>query len=92
MKLYIGCTITAFRTRFNNHKSSMKRYGRGQRGIPGEHLNAHILKEGHAGLADVEVMIVDWTNVKNPIEREGFWAYKLDTFIVKCLNIRLYVN
>ena len=32
LKLYVGSTITTFRTRFNNHKS-MKREG-GQRGIP----------------------------------------------------------
>ena len=31
----------SFRERFNNHKSSMVRYGEGQRGIAGEHLNAY---------------------------------------------------
>ena len=41
LKLYVGSAIIAFRTRFNNHKSGMKRYERGQRGIPGEHLYAH---------------------------------------------------
>ena len=29
----VGSTITAFRKRFNNHKSSMNRYGKGHRGI-----------------------------------------------------------
>ena len=29
LKLYVGSTITTFWTRFNNHKSSMKRYERG---------------------------------------------------------------
>ena len=28
-KKYVGSTITSFRKRFNNHKSSMNRYGRG---------------------------------------------------------------
>ena len=66
----------------------MKRYERGQRDIPGEHLYAHFFEKGHAGLADVEVMIVDRTNVNYPSEREGFYAYKLDTFIPRGLDIR----
>ena len=88
LKRYVGSTITTFRTRFSNHKSSMKRYERGQRGIPGEHLYAQFFDEGHVGLADVEVMVIDRTNVNDQTQREGFWAYKLDTFIPKGLNIR----
>ena len=41
LKINVGSRITAFRTRFNSDKSSMKRYERGQRGIPGEHLYAY---------------------------------------------------
>ena len=88
LKLYVGSTIKTFPTRFNNHKSSMKRYERGQMRIPGEHLYAHFFDEGHVGLADVEVMIIDRTNVNDPTQREGFWAYKLDSFVPKGLNIR----
>ena len=29
---------TSFRKRFNNHRSSLVRYKKGQRGIPGEHF------------------------------------------------------
>ena len=43
---YIGSTINTFMIRFNNHKSSLNRYGRGQRNIPGEHLYSHFLKMG----------------------------------------------
>ena len=43
-KQYLGSTITEFRKRFNNHKSSMNRYGKGQRGICGEHLYAHFFE------------------------------------------------
>ena len=44
-KIYVGSTITSFRKRFNNHKSSLNRFGkgvRGVRGIAGEHLYAHL--------------------------------------------------
>ena len=34
------------------------------------------------------VKIIDKTNVNNPTTREGFWAYKLDSFIPWRLNIR----
>ena len=43
---YVGNTITAFRLSFNNHKSSLNRYGRGQRNITGQHLYAHFFGEG----------------------------------------------
>ena len=35
---------------------------------------AHFFDEGHAGLADLEVMIVDETNVSNRTERDSCWA------------------
>ena len=31
-KIYVGSTVTCFRKRFNNHKCSLIRYGKGQRG------------------------------------------------------------
>ena len=37
---------------------------------------------------DLRVMIIDKTNVKEPTERDGFWAYKLNTFIPKRLNFK----
>ena len=51
---------------FNNHKSSLKRLGKGQRGIAGEHLYAHFLEEGHKGIEDIQVKIIDRTNVNDP--------------------------
>ena len=39
-KIFLGRTITSFRKRFNNHKSSLNRFGKGVRGIAGEHLYA----------------------------------------------------
>ena len=40
---YVGNTITPFRLRFNNHKSALNRYGRGQRNICGQQLYADAL-------------------------------------------------
>ena len=67
--------------RFNNHKSSLMGYGRGQRGIPGEHLHADFFEDGHRGLEDVIVMIIDKTDVSKPVEREGIWVYKLNLLV-----------
>ena len=38
---YAGNTLTPFRLRFNNHKSSLNKYRRGQRNIAGQHLFVH---------------------------------------------------
>ena len=87
-KNYVGSTITSFRKRFNNHKSSLVRYGKGQRGISGEHLYAHFYEEGHEGIENMIVKIIDKTNISEPTIKEGFWAYKLNSFIPNVLNIR----
>ena len=50
---------------------------KGERGIPGEHLYAHFFEEGHAGLADVEVMIVDRTNVNDPAGKRRFLGVQI---------------
>jgi hypothetical protein len=46
---YVGCTITSFTLRFNNHKSSLNRYD--------------FLGEGHSGLSDLMVQIIHTTDV-----------------------------
>ena len=74
-KQFVGSTITEFRKRFNNHKSSINRYGKGQRGICGEHLYAIFFEEGHLGL-DLEVQIIYVSNKRDPTKRESIWAEK----------------
>jgi hypothetical protein len=37
----------------------MNRYGRGERGMAGEHLYAHFFDQGHNGMQDVKVKIID---------------------------------
>jgi hypothetical protein len=62
---YVGCTITSFRLRFNNHKSSLNRYGQGIRNINCQHFYEHFFGEGHSGLSDFRVQIIDSTDVIN---------------------------
>ena len=80
-KQYVSITTTTFRIRFNNHKSSLGRFDKGQSGNPGERLCAHFFADGHWGLSDLSATITDKVDVNNPTEREGFWAYKLNILI-----------
>ena len=84
-KLYVGSTITSFTKRFNNHKSSVNRNGKG---IAGEHLYSHFILDGHNGVEDMLVKIIDKTDIRNIVKRQAFWAYKLNTFVLSGLNIR----
>ena len=87
-KQYVGNTVTPFRKRFNNHKSSLNRFGKGQKEICGKHLYSHFYTKEHLGIKDLSVMIIDVTNVYNPTERESFWMEKLCTYIPTGLNVR----
>ena len=87
-KVYVGSTITTFRKRFNNHKSSLRKYGQGIRHMAGEHLYAHFFGEEHEVLADLRVIIIDKTNMNDPRRGEAFWAYNLDKFAPKGRTIR----
>ena len=51
-KIYVRSTITSFRKRFNNHKSSMKKYVQGGGKMAAEHLCAHFFSLGHLTLID----------------------------------------
>ena len=55
-------------------------YGGNERGMAGEHLYAHYFSESHNGVQDAKVKITEKTNVACPKQREGFWAYKLNSF------------
>ena len=85
---YISNTINVFRIRLNNHMSSLNRYGRRQRNIPGEHLYSHFFEDGRKGLSDLVVKIIDKTDTRDPTARENFWVYKLNTFLPYGLNLR----
>ena len=84
---YIGSTINAFRTCFNNHKSSLNRCGGGQQNILGEHLYLHLFEDECDGLSDLVVKIIDKMDTMDPTVRESFWVNKLNTFLPHVLNI-----
>ena len=79
---YVGNTVTSFRLRLNNHKSSMMRYFKGQQGMGGQKLYAHFYTEGHEGLISLEIQVIDVTDLKRPNERESFWIEKLNTYVL----------
>ena len=56
--------------------------------MTGEHLHAQFFEQGHNGINDMCVKIIDKTDINEPTKREGFWAYKLDSFTPQELNQR----
>jgi hypothetical protein len=44
--------------------------------------------EGHLGLSDFLVQVIDVTDVNNPTERESFWIEKLNSYVPRGLNLR----
>ena len=70
-KQYVGSTVTAFRKGFNNHKSSLIRYGKRQKEICGKHLYSHFYTEGHSGIKDFSEQIIDVTDVNKYILLNG---------------------
>ena len=79
------------RKRFNNHKSSMNRYSKGQSRITGGHPYSNFFETGHKGIEDMRVKIIDTTNVNDPTKREGFWADKLNSFMPHGPNLRNFI-
>ena len=65
----------------------MNRYGKGQRGICGEHLYAYFWEDCHDGLNDVIMQIIDVTDVRDPTRREAFWIEKRKCYEPLGLNV-----
>ena len=54
----------------------------------GRDLYSHFYTEGHSGIKDFSVQVIDVTDVNNSTERESFWIGKLKTYIPMGLNVR----
>ena len=54
-------------------------------------MYAHFLEAGHNGTDDIRVKAIDKKDVNDPTRREGFWAYKLNSFIPRGLNLRDFI-
>ena len=66
----------------------MNRYGRGERAWLVSICTLIFFSQGHNGMQDVKVKIIDKTNVACPTQRERFWAYKLNSFEPHGLNLK----
>ena len=86
---YVGSTITKFRLRFNNHKSRIRRHemlGQAEKESD-DLLYQHFCSEGHCGLSDVRIQLIDRVNGEEQLrEKEAQWAYKLKTLRPNGLN------
>ena len=55
--------LTLFGLRYSSYKRSIKGYGKGQMGVGGQKLHAHFYTEGHEGLKDLEIQVIDVMDV-----------------------------
>ena len=90
---YAGCnmeagTINSFRVRYNNPKSSLTRYGKGRKRMPGKKLYSHFYGESRLEIKNVEVIIIDIIDLSCPTERESFWAYTLNSCCPQGLSLK----
>ena len=58
---YVGSTTTKFRLRFNNYKSRIRHHGRLEEvnREDDDLLYKHLWSEGHNGLVDVKIQMID---------------------------------
>ena len=86
---YVGSTITNFRLRFNNHKSRIRKHEKLAQAekLADDLLYRHFCSEGHNGLSDVKIQLIDQVNGEEHLrEKEGQWAYRLKTLVPNGLN------
>ena len=86
---YVGSTTTAFRTRFNNHKSRVNAHVNLSSGNKEKDdvLYRHFHSQGHFGLEHMSIQLIDWVKGERELrDKEGQWIYKLRTLILHGLN------
>ena len=86
-KQYVGSTFTSFRARFNNYKSSSRTFSSGV-AVTHSELFRHSTEANHNGfLEDVSFQIIDRVFGVSR-HKEGFWQFRLQSFIPDGLNVR----
>lgn len=86
---YVGSTTTKFRLRFNNHKSRLRAHSKMSAANKDrdDTIYKHFHSDGHHGLQDVEIHLIDKVNSKEDlIAKEGQWAYRLRSVRPEGLN------
>ena len=85
-KRYTRETTDDFRYRWNNYKSSSRKFNRKDSCIQ-EHLYRHFSIPGHTGfLNDVSITLIDKTNKSEPKSREDYCIKILKTMTPHRLN------
>ena len=91
MKQHVGQATDTFRHRWNNYKSSERKFQRSEPCMQ-QHLFWHFSSAGHNGfLNDVSVTFIEKTDPSDPLKRENFWQEKLLTIAPYGLNIVINV-
>ena len=86
---YVGPTTTAFRTRFNNHKSRVNAHVNlsSENKKKDDVLYQHFHSQGHLGLEHMSIQLIDWVKGERELrDKEGQWIYKLGTLLPHGLN------
>ena len=86
---YVGSTKTKFRLRFNNHKSRLRSHNMLSINEKDNDdiIYKHFWSPGHSGIDDVNVQIIDKvSNEKELRDKEGQWAYKINSISPNGLN------
>ena len=77
---YVGKTVTRLRTRFNNHKSTIRKRGDGT-------VDKHFSLPDH-DIGDVRIQAIDRCSVADILSRETWWIHRLKSLkITDGLNV-----
>ena len=86
-KQYVGQTLDEFRRRWNNYKSTDRKFQRFEPCMR-EHLFSHFSMAGHDGfLNNISMTFINKTDPSDPLEREDYWRQTLKTMVPYGLNI-----
>ena len=90
---YTGRTVTKFRARANNYKSTHRNFCKSHT-LPNQarnqkRLHEHYLQTGHNGIDDWDITIIDQADTEKSLrKKELFWNHKLKTYAPFGLNER----